>query len=124
MIILFKYFLCIFFNNASIYLSFEGIIRDSTCVYMSSWEAYKCSGLNYEMLVIESLDADTETRRLSPVAVLGDGYLDLINGTDISCYTDYKNKYTFLIGCCRQHSHFSFMQLLGVFRRKKKCTQL
>ncbi|XP_040210792.1 fibrocystin-L-like [Rana temporaria] len=59
---------------------YEGIIRDSTCVYRSSWEAYKCSGLNYEMLVIESLDADTETRRLSPVAVLGDGYLDLING--------------------------------------------
>ncbi|XP_077349351.1 fibrocystin-L [Lithobates pipiens] len=58
----------------------KGIIRDSTCVYISSWDAYKCFGLNYEMLVIESLDADTETRRLSPVAVLGDGYLDLING--------------------------------------------
>ncbi|XP_068094022.1 fibrocystin-L-like isoform X1 [Hyperolius riggenbachi] len=60
----------------------KGIIRDSSCVYMSSWEAYKCFGLNYEMLVIESLDSDTETRRLSPVAVLakGDGYVDLING--------------------------------------------
>lgn len=32
------------------------------------------------MLVIESLDADTETRRLSPVAVLGDKFVDLING--------------------------------------------
>ncbi|KAM9290514.1 fibrocystin-L-like, partial [Gastrophryne carolinensis] len=59
---------------------YQGIIRDSSCVYMSSWESYKCSGLNYEMLVIESLDADTETRRLSPVAVLGNGYIDLING--------------------------------------------
>ncbi|XP_040289774.1 fibrocystin-L-like [Bufo bufo] len=58
----------------------KGIIRDNTCVNMSAWGAYKCSGLNYEMLVIESLDADTETRRLSPVAVLEDGYLDLING--------------------------------------------
>ncbi|KAM5157489.1 fibrocystin-L [Mantella aurantiaca] len=58
----------------------KGIIRDSTCVYMSAWESYKCFGLNYEMLVIESLDADTETRRLSPVAVLGDKYIDLING--------------------------------------------
>ncbi|XP_068094025.1 fibrocystin-L-like [Hyperolius riggenbachi] len=60
----------------------KGIIRDSSCVYMSSWEAYKCFGLNYEMLVIESLDSDTETRRLSPVAVLakGDGYVDLLNG--------------------------------------------
>ncbi|XP_078542271.1 fibrocystin-L [Lissotriton helveticus] len=58
----------------------KGIIRDSTCVYMSTWEGYNCSGLDYEMLVIESLDSDTETRRLSPVAVLGDSYIDLING--------------------------------------------
>lgn len=50
------------------------------CTYMSSWQSYKCFGLNYRMLVIESLDSDTETRRLSPVAVLGDGFLDLING--------------------------------------------
>ncbi|XP_018426208.1 PREDICTED: fibrocystin-L [Nanorana parkeri] len=59
---------------------YKGIIRDGTCVYMAAWESYKCFGLNYEMLVIESLDVDTETRRLSPVAVLGDGYIDLING--------------------------------------------
>lgn len=52
----------------------------SNCTYVRSWQAYKCFGLNYRMLVIESLDADTETRRLSPVAVLGDGFVDLING--------------------------------------------
>ncbi|XP_066530272.1 fibrocystin-L-like [Hoplias malabaricus] len=58
----------------------KGIIRDSTCTYVSTWQAYKCFGLNYKMLVMESLDSDTEDRRLSPVAVLGDGYVDLING--------------------------------------------
>ncbi|XP_060949378.1 PKHD1 like 1, tandem duplicate 1 [Limanda limanda] len=57
----------------------KGVIRKD-CEYMSTWQSYKCSGLNYRMLAIESLDADTETRRLSPVAVLGDGYLDLLNG--------------------------------------------
>ncbi|XP_056273684.1 fibrocystin-L-like [Pseudoliparis swirei] len=57
----------------------KGVIR-AGCSYMSSWQSYKCFGLNYRMLAIESLDSDTETRRLSPVAVLGDGYLDLING--------------------------------------------
>nr|XP_046273956.1 PKHD1 like 1, tandem duplicate 1 [Scatophagus argus] len=57
----------------------KGVIRKN-CVYMSTWQSYKCFGLNYRMLVIESLDADTETRRLSPVAVLGDGFVDLING--------------------------------------------
>uniref|UniRef100_A0A3P9KTK4 Polycystic kidney and hepatic disease 1 (autosomal recessive)-like 1 n=1 Tax=Oryzias latipes TaxID=8090 RepID=A0A3P9KTK4_ORYLA len=58
---------------------YKGVIRKN-CTYMSSWQSYKCFGLNYRMVVIESLDADTETRRLSPVAVLGDGYVDLING--------------------------------------------
>ncbi|XP_029299003.1 LOW QUALITY PROTEIN: PKHD1 like 1, tandem duplicate 1 [Cottoperca gobio] len=57
----------------------KGVIREN-CTYVSSWQSYKCFGLNYRMLVIESLDADTETRRLSPVAVLGDGFVDLING--------------------------------------------
>lgn len=58
---------------------YKGVIRD-TCSYMSTWQSYKCFGLNYRMLVIESLDTDTETRRLSPVAILGDKYVDLING--------------------------------------------
>ncbi|TSK31508.1 Fibrocystin-L [Bagarius yarrelli] len=59
---------------------YKGVIQDSTCVFMSTWQALKCFGMNYRMLVIESLDPDTETRRLSPVAVLGDGYVDLLNG--------------------------------------------
>ncbi|KAF7650382.1 hypothetical protein LDENG_00126900 [Lucifuga dentata] len=47
---------------------------------MHTWQSYKCFGLNYRMLVIESMDADIETRRLSPVAVLGNGFIDLLNG--------------------------------------------
>ncbi|XP_035537797.1 PKHD1 like 1, tandem duplicate 1 [Morone saxatilis] len=57
----------------------KGVIRKN-CTYMSTWQSYKCFGLSYRMLVIESLDSDTETRRLSPVAVLGDGFVDLLNG--------------------------------------------
>ncbi|KAM9385916.1 fibrocystin-L-like isoform 2-T2 [Pholidichthys leucotaenia] len=57
----------------------KGVVRKD-CIYMSSWQSYKCFGLNYRMLAIESLDSDTETRRLSPVAVLIDKFVDLING--------------------------------------------
>ncbi|XP_017158739.1 PKHD1 like 1, tandem duplicate 1 [Poecilia reticulata] len=57
----------------------KGVIRKN-CTYMSAWQSYRCFGLNYRMVAIESLDSDTETRRLSPVAVLGDGFVDLING--------------------------------------------
>ncbi|KAJ0054901.1 hypothetical protein NL108_007111 [Boleophthalmus pectinirostris] len=57
----------------------KGVIRDQ-CTYMASWQSYNCTSLNYRLMVIESMDADTETRRLSPVALLGNGYVDLING--------------------------------------------
>uniref|UniRef100_A0A667XGZ1 PKHD1 like 1, tandem duplicate 2 n=1 Tax=Myripristis murdjan TaxID=586833 RepID=A0A667XGZ1_9TELE len=57
----------------------KGVIREN-CTYVFPWQSYRCFGLNYRMLVIESLDSDTETRRLSPVAVLGQGFVDLING--------------------------------------------
>ncbi|XP_065144791.1 fibrocystin-L-like [Paramisgurnus dabryanus] len=70
----------------------KGVIRDS-CTYMNTWQSYKCFGLNYQMLVIESMDADTETRRLSPVAILGDKYVDLLNGPqDHSWCTGYACK--------------------------------
>nr|XP_058131903.1 fibrocystin-L isoform X2 [Dasypus novemcinctus] len=59
---------------------YKGIIRDSTCKYIPEWQSYQCFGMEYAMMVIESLDSDTETRRLSPVAVVSGGYVDLING--------------------------------------------
>ena len=62
---------------------YTGIIRDeNTCAYKDSWQAYECHGLDMKMLIVESMDSDTETRRLSPVAVFSDDnkYVDLING--------------------------------------------
>ncbi|XP_069129825.1 fibrocystin-L-like [Argopecten irradians] len=66
--------------NVSSVAPHKGIVRDHQCRYEAAWQAYQCDNLDYRMMIIESLDADTESRRLSPVAVLGDGYLDLING--------------------------------------------
>ena len=55
------------------------------CVFMAQWQAYSCKNLQHLMFVIESMDADTETRRLSPIALdggnTGNGdYTDLLNG--------------------------------------------
>ena len=49
---------------------------------MSEWGAFDCEDhYDWRMLVIESMDGDTETRRLSPVAIYSpEGYVDLING--------------------------------------------
>ncbi|CAF4249716.1 unnamed protein product, partial [Rotaria sp. Silwood2] len=60
----------------------RGISRASTCIYQSSWQMYICPNTtDYRMLIIENIDSDTETRRLSPVAIMSDnGYIDLING--------------------------------------------
>jgi hypothetical protein len=61
---------------------YRGISRAPSCVYQSSYQMYVCPNtVDYRMLIIESMDSDTETRRLSPVAVMSDnGYIDLING--------------------------------------------
>jgi len=64
--------------------AFEGIYRDNTCTYIDSWRAYHCTGPKYRMLVIESMDKDTEVRRLSPIGLKArtedGGYMDLLNG--------------------------------------------
>ena len=69
------------------FVYFLGVLREG-CTYKSAWQAYSCTGTShydYRMLMIESMDPDTETSRLSPLALLGhdnsgNGYLDLING--------------------------------------------
>ncbi|XP_019623376.1 PREDICTED: fibrocystin-L-like [Branchiostoma belcheri] len=58
----------------------KGIVRDDSCTYKSDWQAWKCHDIDYEMLIIESMDADTELRRLSPVALHTGQYVDLVNG--------------------------------------------
>ena len=55
------------------------------CIYMESWNGYKCNNIDHYVLVIESMDTDTEVRRLSPIALHGGNirngeYTDLING--------------------------------------------
>ena len=87
-------------ENSYISIIFTGIIRSPNCTWVDAWTAYKCYEYNYEMLIIESMDSDTETRRLSPVAILGEGYLDLINGPQdhgwCSGYTCRKRVSTFM----------------------------
>lgn len=68
--------------NINTLYPYRGISRAPSCVYQPSYQMWLCPNtVNYRMLIIESMDADTETRRLSPVAIMSDsGYIDLING--------------------------------------------
>ena len=63
----------------------KGIIRGNTfgqdeCSYNEDWTMYECANLDHLMLVLESLDADTEVRRLSPIGIGANGFIDLLNG--------------------------------------------
>ena len=58
----------------------KGIYRGTTCDWKSDWNSYSCRGIDHLMMVMESLDADTEVRRLSPIGLAAGGYVDLING--------------------------------------------
>jgi len=52
------------------------------CVWKAPWLAWRChSDLQYRMLVIESMDWDTELRRLSAVAILSRGTSELPDPT-------------------------------------------
>ena len=59
-----------------------GIFRghNNECEWKDAWTAYECHGIDHMNMVVESLDADTEVRRVSPVALFSDTYVDLING--------------------------------------------
>ena len=63
---------------------FKGVVRgnhsEDQCVFDGVWNAYVCTGLEHLMLVLESLDADTEIRRLSPIGLASGGFIDLLNG--------------------------------------------
>ena len=57
-----------------------GFGSTANCSFISEWNMYLCHNLQHLLLVIESLDDDAEVRRLSPVGVSGNGYINLING--------------------------------------------
>ncbi|CAD5116834.1 DgyrCDS5681 [Dimorphilus gyrociliatus] len=58
-----------------------GIIRDSTCQQKSNVPGFFCPSIDYHTMVFESLDEDSKTRRIGPIAFQSDtGYLDMING--------------------------------------------
>ena len=62
----------------------KGIVRgdhsSTSCTFNEEWNAYNCHSIEHRMIVLESLDADTEVRRLSPIGLGGNGYIDLLNG--------------------------------------------
>ncbi|KAK4312053.1 hypothetical protein Pmani_016482 [Petrolisthes manimaculis] len=62
----------------------KGIVRDNSCTQMAAWQGWKCTNLIHRMMIIESLDSDTEIRRLSPIGLIANpgpnGYVDLVNG--------------------------------------------
>ena len=69
--------------NISDVYKYRGIGRDEAlCKYVDDWEGWNCNSMTMKILVIESMDSDTEARRLSPVAIFSDDkkYIDLING--------------------------------------------
>ena len=65
----------------------KGIIRgvsdfadEQDCLFNSAWNMYECKSVDHLMLVLESLDADTEVRRLSPIGLGANGFISLLNG--------------------------------------------
>ena len=65
----------------------EGIYRGE-CKLNLMWNAYLCRNTSYNMFILENLDADSLTRRISPVGLSrqdnSDGnFMDLLNGPKV-----------------------------------------
>ena len=63
----------------------KGIVRGqsydmSECDFNVHWNMYVCQNLDHLLLVMESLDEDTEVRRLSPIGIGTNGFINLLNG--------------------------------------------
>ena len=78
-----------------------GIIRDDSCVYETDWNAWTCFNMDYEMLVVESMDSDNQDRRLSPNALACDGYIDIINGPPFIGWAKRLASYWFIVATGR-----------------------
>ncbi|CAL1525942.1 unnamed protein product [Lymnaea stagnalis] len=68
--------------DVSSFAPHKGIYKTDNCTWIEQWRAFECADFyQWRLLTIESMDADTETRRLSPVAIYNpEGYVDLVNG--------------------------------------------
>ena len=53
------------------------------CFWDKNGFNYRCKGLGIRSLMMESLDKDTESRRLSPIGIGTEGFIDLINGPQV-----------------------------------------
>ena len=64
----------------------KGVVRSNTfggtddCIFNKEWNMYLCENLEHLLLVLESLDDDTEVRRLSPIGIGANGFINLLNG--------------------------------------------
>ena len=60
----------------------QGIVRNENCTFLNDSQAWQCLNFDMRLLVIESMDDDTQKRRLSPIAIFSDDntYVDILNG--------------------------------------------
>merc|ERR1712127_31614 len=75
-----------------VYAPKKGAVKGGDCEFSENFNGYGCKNeKQYSYLIMESLDGDTEVRRLSPIGVRSsDGHIDLINGpSDHSCCSGY-----------------------------------
>ncbi|XP_060567723.1 fibrocystin-L-like [Ruditapes philippinarum] len=60
--------------------TYRGVVRNSNCTFEPMWQAYACKDdLSFKLLLIENLDSDARYRQISPIALLADGYIDLLD---------------------------------------------
>lgn len=137
-----------FANGIDDYVVNKGVYgtHSSACTHNTQGHFYKCDNtIDYAQVMYESMDVDTETRRVAPIAIINnndksssnaDSYVDIVNGVlDTSCCAGYacqlRQTTHPLIMACGQEYEFATTGTLnkGMFqtyiitRRKTICIE-
>ncbi|XP_064411311.1 fibrocystin [Latimeria chalumnae] len=83
--------------------------KEDRCDYKSEWQGYLCEKTNYIMMVMENLDANSETRNLSSVVAVTDYFVDI--------FTSATSQDT----CCNSKHLSTFYSVLPVAKLTKVC---
>ena len=72
----------------------KGVFGTNNCAHDADNHYYKCNNVannvEYAQVLYESMDIDTETRRVAPIAYMTEGTVDIVNGVlDTSCCGGY-----------------------------------
>ena len=76
-------------GQAAVIASNPATVNPNKCIVRNDWNGYECQNANYNLLVFESLDLDTMTRRVSPVNIFSNYTQGYTYSNNLNSFMDH-----------------------------------